>query len=532
MTHESGADEPFACAPVLDSPTAILAHVTDLAPDLYVLALLESIDASTLTHEDAITYLHVHDRVQSWWASKQNPALLAATGPSEIVSEFLAFSKESEETKVIRIADCAREEISSALRWSPAATQGRIDRARILAGPLRPTQAAISLGEITPLHAIIMCESAERLSSWIELQSAQDRCERDDSATHQAALILAEEAFATDTAALQALVLPAARKNSVGITRARANKAVDTVDANGKARRREAVRKSRGVYLTRELDGMSTLIATLESGAAQTIMSAVNAAAQSSEIVSPCETELGARKADALVALILGLDSGRGASSTAPIDLIEPIEPIRQIDSTRTSASTPINLNISVELALAISEIDSLRVDCGPGGLGSLLADPAVKTFARPIAVDPQGHVLDVGRKRYQITGALRTLITTRDGTCRFPQCTRPATQCQIDHAIAWDDGGPSDVDNLGVLCLRHHQLKTHGGWQLTESKPDGSCTWTSPAGRTYYTIAPVHPAVNPSGDAPASPPAHEPAKGPDNEPDNESPAFIGPLPF
>ncbi|MGB4690052.1 MAG: hypothetical protein WBH16_07590, partial [Candidatus Nanopelagicales bacterium] len=90
----------------------------------------------------------------------------------------------------------------------------------------------------------------------------------------------------------------------------------------------------------------------------------------------------------------------------------------------------------------------------------------------------------------------------------------------------------PSDVGNLGALCLRHHQLKTHGGWQLTESKPDGSCTWTSPAGRTYYTIAPVHPAANPSGDAPASPPAHEPAKGPDSEPDNESPAFIGPLPF
>ena len=136
-------------------------------------------------------------------------------------------------------------------------------------------------------------------------------------------------------------MLPAARKNSVGITRARANKAVDTVDADGKARRRDAARKSRGVYLTRELDGMSTLIATLESGTAQTIMSAVNAAAQRSEIVSPCDTELGARKADALVALILGLGSGRGSSSTGLIEPIESIESIASIEPIESLDSFP-----------------------------------------------------------------------------------------------------------------------------------------------------------------------------------------------
>ncbi len=116
-----------------------------------------------------------------------------------------------------------------------------------------------------------------------------------------------------------------------------------------------------------------------------------------------------------------------------------------------------------------------------------LLTDPCVKVFARPAAVSESGHVLDVGRRRYQITGALRAMITLRDGSCRFPGCNAAASRCQIDHVIPWDQGGGSDVGNLGVLCVRHHQLKTHGGWKLTDSKPNGSCTWRSPQGLTYH---------------------------------------------
>jgi hypothetical protein len=78
-------------------------------------------------------------------------------------------------------------------------------------------------------------------------------------------------------------------------------------------------------------------------------------------------------------------------------------------------------------------------------------------------------------------------MIITRDGTCRFPGCNAAATRCQIDHVIPWDEGGTSDVGNLGALCTRHHQLKTHGGWELTNSTPNGSCTWRSPQGFIYH---------------------------------------------
>lgn len=104
----------------------------------------------------------------------------------------------------------------------------------------------------------------------------------------------------------------------------------------------------------------------------------------------------------------------------------------------------------------------------------------------RPVVTDRDEHVLDVGRRSYTLPATLRRLIVTRDGTCRFPGCGRPANRSQIDHAEAWDDGGASDVANLGALCTRHHQLKTLGGWDIIESRRDGSCTWRSPCGRTY----------------------------------------------
>ena len=110
----------------------------------------------------------------------------------------------------------------------------------------------------------------------------------------------------------------------------------------------------------------------------------------------------------------------------------------------------------------------------------------------RRLLTDPvTGHLLDRGRTTYAVTGALRDFLVARDVTCRHPGCTRPAARCQVDHAVEWSDGGPTDTANTGLLCIRHHQLKTHGGWQIIESRPDGSCTWRSPTGRIYNVDPP-----------------------------------------
>ncbi len=468
--------------PFTDSPSVILDRVCDLEPGLFVQSVLEMLDPASLSASDALRYLQVHDRVTSWWASRQSAALIAAAGTTPSVEEFVLLDRLAGTEREVRIAELARDEVAAALRWGPVTTQSRIDQARLLTGPLASTHTALSLGEITAVHARLITEAAQRLSTWDALDQATHNANRKDTAENQRALTQARLAFNTDCVALQQGVLPTARAQGYSRTKSRANKVIDVIDAHGQARRRAAARRHRDVYLTPDLDGISTLIARLDSFTANAIMGAVNAAVANPNIAGSCDTTVGERRGEALAALIFGTHltgmhvtgvPNPGAGCTG-------------------SCITPIAVNITVDLTVPITELDTkLNTKLNAESVGcdfrQLLADPAVKVFTRPVAISDAGHVLDVGRKRYQITGSLRRLIITRDGSCRFPGCNATATRCHIDHATPWDEGGRSDVGNLGALCVRHHQLKTHGGWQLTNSKPDGSCTWRSPQGLTYH---------------------------------------------
>ena len=59
-----------------------------------------------------------------------------------------------------------------------------------------------------------------------------------------------------------------------------------------------------------------------------------------------------------------------------------------------------------------------------------------------------------------------------------MPGCTRPAEECDLDHAVPWPDG-PTSAANLGPLCRRHHILRTHYGYDLNAEDD----TWRTPTG-------------------------------------------------
>ena len=61
----------------------------------------------------------------------------------------------------------------------------------------------------------------------------------------------------------------------------------------------------------------------------------------------------------------------------------------------------------------------------------------------------------------YQPTDAIRTFVEGRDGTCRWPGCSVPAQNCQLDHRHNFDEGGPTSPSNLFALCQHHHNIKT-----------------------------------------------------------------------
>jgi len=62
-----------------------------------------------------------------------------------------------------------------------------------------------------------------------------------------------------------------------------------------------------------------------------------------------------------------------------------------------------------------------------------------------------------------------------------------PASRCEIDHQIAWEDGGHTSLDNLSPLCKGHHIVKHHGGWVVRQvDGGGGAIEWISPTGRRY----------------------------------------------
>jgi hypothetical protein len=81
----------------------------------------------------------------------------------------------------------------------------------------------------------------------------------------------------------------------------------------------------------------------------------------------------------------------------------------------------------------------------------------------------------------------LRYLIAARDTRCAAPGCGRPAAACDLDHTLAWEDGGLTCECNIAPLCMLHHQIKQAHGWELEQPMP-GVLVWTSPSGLTRTT--------------------------------------------
>jgi hypothetical protein len=78
--------------------------------------------------------------------------------------------------------------------------------------------------------------------------------------------------------------------------------------------------------------------------------------------------------------------------------------------------------------------------------------------------------VIDVGRSKRVISPAQRKALHVRDKGCRWPGCDRPASYTSGHHLVSWVKGGATDLDNMVLLCLRHHWLVHEGKWQLVKT--------------------------------------------------------------
>jgi hypothetical protein len=77
-------------------------------------------------------------------------------------------------------------------------------------------------------------------------------------------------------------------------------------------------------------------------------------------------------------------------------------------------------------------------------------------------------QVIGVGRRSRTVPGWLRRLVYQRDGgRCQHPGC-RNTRWLQVHHIISWAQGGPTDLDNLILLCGIHHRFVHEHDWHIT----------------------------------------------------------------
>lgn len=490
--------------PVLDHDGRIrnsdLAALLNSAPGPETMAQLLKLDKTSLTPADRIDYLTCWQRQSSWVMAQEQEAMLYVAG-----SEYLEKAGEYD------VDQAEREDVASALRISPATSQNKIDVARTLFNHLPQTISALTSGEIAPQHATVI---AQETAAAVRAGLSQE------AITEIEKIALAHAEFHTPNQVANKL------RNTF------ATLAPDLFQKNF-----DQQREARNVRFYKERDGVGTILASLKIEDAQLVDQVINDYADqmlnehrqamynlvrfsrghkctkgcdnacAHNCAEICRDECRALNANDAIALA-ALERAHLINTDVEKDLRRAdafVFAMKAADAalkatgkvvTHHHRRATVNVTIDLPTALGLAE--------NPGQLAGYGPIPAA--IARQIAADGRwkrfitdpitGVLIDYGRETYEPPQDLQDFLIARDRTCRFPGCRQPAYLADLDHAIPWEEGGRTSASNLGSLCRRHHNLKTHHGWKVI-SQPDGSCTWTSPSGHQYFVPArPVLDAV------------------------------------
>jgi len=97
-----------------------------------------------------------------------------------------------------------------------------------------------------------------------------------------------------------------------------------------------------------------------------------------------------------------------------------------------------------------------------------------------PTIIDHNGVPLALGRTRRLASAGQTMALIARDAGCSFPGCAHPPAWCDRHHIVDWILGGPTDLENLTLLCRYHHTHFLHKGWNCRINS-DGLPEWIPP---------------------------------------------------
>lgn len=368
----------------------------------------------------------------------------------------------------------------------PAAT--RVRTAAKLAADLPMTLAALAAGDLDLFRAQVIAD---------ELADADhDTC-----------------------AAAEARIFPSACSKTPGRLRSRIRKVLADIDPDAVRQRAARARLERFVSTrASHLPGMTQWLAQLPAAESAQAWAAIDALAHQRKQDDP-ERSMDQCRADALLDLILG-----NATIKAALTLAVPIGDAGGAGSAGAASATDAPTGSqadpdSVPPAFGAEPASDCAGPAGsvweriwpqlapsdPDGVGvevpgiGVIPVPMVLSMAADLGVsitrmliDPAtGTTVETRATGYRPPAGIERFVRLRDGTCRFPNCTRRAERCDIDHVVPWP-AGPTQARNLICLCRHHHRLKHATAWRA-ELLEDGRVIWTDPYGQQWVTYPRDH---------------------------------------
>ena len=161
---------------------------------------------------------------------------------------------------------------------------------------------------------------------------------------------------------------------------------------------------------------------------------------------------------------------------------------------------TTVVVHVDVEQRIAALHLGPLLPD---GDRQYLTCDATCEVW-----FERDGQPIGAGRGTRTISRRLRRALEHRDRTCAIPRCdaTRGLHAHHIQH---WEDGGPTELPNLVLLCPYHH--RAHHKGDITVTGPADHLTVTDSDGEPLSSRSLARPPNHPPPDVP-------PCRGPIGE--------------
>ena len=219
----------------------------------------------------------------------------------------------------------------------------------------------------------------------------------------------------------------------------------DTIDGDGGAANDDDIYEKRKLHSSKTMDGVrGSWFLDREGG--ETVNAALDAQMETAHIDDDPRTP-AQRRADALVdicrfSLTFGEHPPSATKRRRGVPNALAIVDIRMLEQTNAEFVADIRAEYATGGRLSQATIERLLCECD----------------VSRVVMDGPSEILDLGRSTRTPSDKQFKALIVRDGHCQAKGCKVPWQFCQPHHINWWSHDGPTDLENLELLCWHHHR--------------------------------------------------------------------------